>query len=90
MNYTTGQTVTLKATFRDIAEALIDPSTVDLTIEDPDGNLTTPTPTNPSTGVYEHQLTLTIEGNWDYRYEGTTSEGTTVCEGRVCAVASGV
>lgn len=86
--YVTGQTVTLRATFRDIAGDLIDPSIVVLTVEDPDDNVDSPVPTNPSVGVYEHQLTLDEAGWWDFRYEGTTSEGTSVCEGTVCALAS--
>lgn len=85
-----GQTVILQATFKDTDGGNVDPSSVDLTIEDPDGNITTPTPSNPEVGVYEHQLDLDTDGDWDYRFEGTTSEGTAVCEGRVCAIASGI
>lgn len=85
-----GQTVILQATFTNIAGDNVDPSSVDLTVEDPDGNVTTPATTNPSVGVYQHQLDLTTAGDWDYRFEGTTAEGTAVCEGRVCAIASGI
>ncbi len=85
-----GATVTLQATFKDIDGDNVDPSSVDLTVEDPDGTVTTPATTNPSVGVYQSQLDLTIAGDWDYRFEGETSEGTVICEGRVCAIASGL
>lgn len=85
-----GQTVILQAVFTDTSGNNVDPSSVDLTIEAPDGTLSSPAPTNPSVGVYQHQLDLTEDGDWDWRWEGTTSEGTAVCEGRVCAIASGV
>ena len=85
-----GQTVILQATFTDIAGVLVDPSSVTLTIEAPDGTITTPVPTNPSVGVYQHPLDLDESGDFDYRWEGDTTEGTAVCEGRVCAIASGV
>ena len=85
-----GQTVVLQATFKDIAGVLVDPSSVTLTIEDPSGDETTPVPTNPSVGVYQHPLDLDEVGDWDYRWEGDTTEGTAVCEGRVCVVSSSV
>lgn len=86
--YYEGDTITLQATFRDIAGDLVDPSTVTLTVEDPDGNQTTPSTTNPSVGVYEAQVDLDLAGWWSYRWEGETTEGTKICEGRVCPCAS--
>lgn len=85
-----GQSVVLQATFTDTDGNLVDPSSVTLTIEAPDGTTTTPVPTNPSVGVYQHTLDLDEAGDFDYRWEGDTTEGTAVCEGRVCAVASSV
>lgn len=85
-----GQSVILQATFTDTDGELTNPSSVDLTIEAPDGTITTPAPTNPSTGVFQHQLDLDKAGDWDYRWEGSTSEGTAVCEGRICALESGI
>lgn len=85
-----GQSVILKTTFKDTDGENVDPATVDLTIEAPDGTITTPSPDNPSVGVYQHQLNLSIDGDWDYRWEGNTAEGFAVCEGRVCAIPSGI
>lgn len=39
-------------------------ATVALTVTDPDGNDTTPTPTSDTTGVYEHTIDLTSAGLW--------------------------
>jgi len=85
-----GQSVILQATFKDTDGVLVDPSSVTLTIEDPDGTVTTPAPTNQSTGVYQHSLDLDLAGDWDYRWEGDTTEGAAVCEGRICVIASSV
>lgn len=85
-----GQSVILQATFTDTDGELVDPSSVTLTIEAPDGTTTTPAVTNPSVGVYQHILDLDEVGDYDFRWEGTTSEGTAVCEGRVCVIASGI
>lgn len=87
-DYYEGDTITLQATFRDIAGDLVDPSSVVLTVEDPSQNITTPSPTNPSVGVYQAEVDLTEPGWWSYRWEGETSEGTKVCEGRVCPCAT--
>jgi hypothetical protein len=88
MKYLEGTTVTLQATFRDIDGDLVAPSAVVLVVEDPDGDQTTPTTTNPSVGVYQAQIDLTVEGWWTFQFTGTTSEGDAVCEGRICAMAS--
>lgn len=80
-----GATVTTTATFTDIAGALVDPATVELTVQAPDGTQTTPVPTNPSVGVYAHEQTLDQTGNWWFHWEGETEEGTAVTECVVCA-----
>lgn len=87
MNPIVGATVTLQATFRDIAGGLVDPIVM-LYVRDPLGVESTPVPTNPSTGVFEYELTLDVVGVWRWRWEGESTEGTIVCEGVVCADAS--
>lgn len=87
MNPIVGATVTLQATFRDINGDLVDP-VVTLTIRDPLGAVTTPVPTNPSTGVFQHELDLDLAGVWRWRWEGVSTEGTIVCEDLICADAS--
>lgn len=87
MNPVIGQTVTLQATFRDAAGALVDP-VVTLTVEDPNGAVTTPATTNPSVGVFQADVTLDVAGYWSYRFSGVASGATTVCEGEVCVDAS--
>lgn len=86
--YYEGDTITLQATFRDIAGDLVDPSSVTLYVEDPSGTITEPSPSNPSVGVYQAEVDLDAAGWWNYRWEGVTTEGTKVCEGRVCPCAS--
>ena len=88
MTYLQGSTATIRATFRDIDGDLVDPSSVDLTIQAPDGTQTSEVPTNPSIGVYEFQLNLDQVGWYAFRFEGSTSEGMAVCEGKVCVKAS--
>lgn len=70
-SYDTGDLVPLTFTFRDAAGTLTNPTTVALSIRDPDGVVTTPTPTNASAGVYIHDLTPTKAGLWEYRVVGT-------------------
>lgn len=88
--YYEGDTVTLQATFHDIAGELVDPSTVTLTVENPSAVITSPVPSNPSVGVYRAQVPLTEPGWWSYRWEGQTTEGTKVCEGTLCPCASSI
>lgn len=60
---------------RDLVDA-----TVALTVTDPDGNDTFPTPAHPSTGVYRHTITLSGTGVWRWRWDVT---------GTIIDVASG-
>lgn len=46
-------------------------ATVALTITDPDGVETTPSPTNPSTGVYHYTIPLSTVGRWRWRWDVT-------------------
>jgi hypothetical protein len=68
--YQVGDLVPLQATFRDAAGALAN-TTVALTVRAPDGTITTPTPTNPSTGVYHYDLAASQPGLWWYTFKGT-------------------
>lgn len=83
-----GSTVLIYITVTDPLTGDPAAATVDLTIISPAGVETTPTPTNPSTGVYEHFLTLTEEGDWWAVWEATSGDYTTVKECSVCAVDS--
>lgn len=84
-----GSTVTIQATFKDINGALVDP-VVTLTVNDPSGDVTTPAPTNPSVGVYQHELDLNEAGIWKWRWEGDSTEGNVVCESSICVSPSAV
>ena len=48
-----------------------DPTTVTLTITDPAGAVTTPSPTHASTGTYTANVACTITGIWTFLWEGT-------------------
>jgi hypothetical protein len=76
--YDIGDRVRLTGTFHDEAYALANPSVVTLTVRKPDGTLLTPTPTNPSTGVFTALVDLDTSGRWTFRYAGT---GTLVTAG---------
>jgi len=74
--FTIGQVVQLKATFKNLATALVDPTTVALAFIDPSGNTTTVTYamaeiTKASTGVYTYNLTLDEAGTFYYRWYST-------------------
>ena len=70
-----GNTLRLKATFKDADGVLIDPLTVTLTVRPPDGDPATFTGvqlTNPSVGVYYATYTPTIAGHYDVGWQATT------------------
>lgn len=72
MAYLIGDLARLTVTFRDLEGALVDPTTVTLTIQDPANVETTPgSIVNDSTGVYHYDLNLTAAGTWFYRWTGT-------------------
>lgn len=83
-----GTTVIATATFRDTAGVLVDPSTVVLTVTEPDATTTTPAPTNPSVGVYQHAQDTDQAGNWWFTWVGTTTEGDAVTECVICLTES--
>lgn len=63
--------VGLYVTFRNRDGALADPTTVVCKVLSPAGATTTPTVTQDGTGLYHTEVTLTEEGTWSYRFEGT-------------------
>ena len=67
--YTVGQLVRLTATFK-VGATLTNPTTVTASLKDPDGVVTTPGTSNPSTGVYTIDVTPTKKGRYAYRFAG--------------------
>src|SRR5215471_10782249 len=73
-----------------------DPTTVTLTVTDPTGAVTIPSPTHPSTGTYTANIACTVVGIWTYLWEGTGTASdaiagtwtvtTTVLGQRYCSV----
>lgn len=84
-SYKVGQTVLIKAYFRDVDENLVDPDTVTITVRAPDGTLTNPPNTNPSVGEYHTAQLLDQAGIWRWRWEGQTGSSMAISEGSVCA-----
>ena len=70
-SYDRGDLVRLRAEFKNAAGTLTNPTAVVLRVKDPAGAVTTPVTTTGAAGVYEHDLSLTLEGTWIYRFEGT-------------------
>jgi|SRR5215831_17776912 len=60
----------ITATFT-VGGVLTDPTTVTLTITDPSGTQTTPSPTHLSTGKYSYAAACTAEGQWSYTWDGS-------------------
>jgi hypothetical protein len=69
------------ATFTDITGTLVDPTSVELSVMDPSGNIDTYTysggqVTQASTGVYRKDLQIDEAGDWRYWWESTgTGQG---------------
>jgi len=75
-HYNIGDTIRVKATFKDADDALSDPSTVTVTVYEPDGTETDYTLTGggvqkESTGVYYADITPTQAGIHWYRFSST-------------------
>lgn len=60
-----------KATFKDDAGALKNPTTVVATLREPDGTISTPSVSNPSVGVHEVDLTFSQTGRHFLQFKGT-------------------
>lgn len=82
--YEYGQKIRLQTSepFRTLAGAAINPTSVGVSVEDPSGDLTTPTATQDTdrgTGHYYTEITCSEAGEWSYHFLGT---GTCVAAGR--------
>ena len=78
----------VRATYTDAAGTLYDPDTVVMTVVDPAGTVTNPTPANPSVGVYDFDFQLDLAGIWFYDVVATGPDGAVVVSrANVCALA---
>jgi hypothetical protein len=73
--YDKGDLVRVKATFT-VNAVLTDPTTITLKVKDPEGTVTTYTyaggaVSKTSTGLYYKDVSVTNDGMWYYRFEGT-------------------
>ncbi|MDM4722754.1 hypothetical protein QTQ03_25310 [Micromonospora sp. WMMA1363] len=68
-------------------DGVLTAATVVLTVTDPSGNAATPTPTNPSTGVYRHTIDLDEAGLWRWTWT-VTGAVQDVAYGHVTAAAT--
>jgi VCBS repeat-containing protein len=71
MTHDIGDLVTLRVAFVDSAGEPVDPTTVTLTVQDPDGGQTSPSTSSSETGVYTGTVTPDASGVWRYRFTGT-------------------
>jgi hypothetical protein len=69
--YEIGSLVRLTCTFT-AAGVAADPGTVTVHLRAPDGTVTTPAAVKDSTGVYHVDVNVTDDGDWRYRFIGTT------------------
>lgn len=70
--YSIGDLVELTATFTTVATGDdIAPTTVVITVEAPNGATSTPDVSNPSTGVYTAEVSITLPGTYRWRAVGT-------------------
>lgn len=70
--YNVGDLVQLTASFTTVATgAATNPTTTTITVRDPDGNITTPAVSTPSTGTFTAQVSATTGGTWQWRAVGT-------------------
>jgi hypothetical protein len=83
-----GGTEVVTATFRDSAGALADPTSVTVTIEDPDGNQAAGVAVNQSVGIYTVDVTCDDAGYWFVRVVGTGNNVDAISETTVCCKGS--
>ena len=86
--YYPGQLVRVSCAFT-VSGVATDPTAVVLTVEDPAGTITTPTPVHDTTGNYHYDLTPVLPSWWSYQWKGT---GTVVAstEASFCVITSSV
>lgn len=85
--YDIGDKVRVTATFKDVADALVDPTNVVLKFKDPSAVVTTPTVTRTSLGIYYAEQSITAAGVWYYRAEATGT-GQSAAEGTFTVITS--
>jgi hypothetical protein len=68
--YQVGDRIVLRGTFT-ASDVPTNPTAVTLSIQAPDGTITSPAPTNVSAGLYEYDLDVDQSGAWRYRFAGT-------------------
>ena len=73
--YDKGDLIRVQGTFK-VNSVLTDPTTVTLKVKDPDSTITTytyagGTITKSSTGIYYKDVSVSNDGAWYYRFEGT-------------------
>jgi len=83
ITYDLGDRVRLEHEVRD-ADGTLTTATVVLTVTDPSGDVTTPSVTTPSTGIYQGSVTLNEAGTWIYVWS-TTGNVVSVEQGQVTA-----
>ena len=72
-HYNRGDMVLLTADFNAVDGGPVDPETVTFTVMDAAGNVTAPTPENPTTGMFTAEVGLALDcavGVWRYRCTG--------------------
>lgn len=69
-SYDVGDLVRIKATFKDLNDALADPTTVTCEYKKPDGTVISGDATKESTGVYRYDVAPDAAGTWYYRMSG--------------------
>lgn len=67
-----GDLVQINVTFTTVASgAAINPTSVVITVRAPDGTISTPAVSNPTTGTYTAQVAITMAGEWLWHAAGT-------------------
>lgn len=85
---TVGETHTPQIIFRDADGNLYTPTSVTVTVRAPNGTLSNPAVTNPSTGLYQTTFNLNQQGVWRFQFQGNGPLDVIVREGGgVCAEA---
>lgn len=79
-SFVIGATVRITGSFY-VDDVLTAPTTVVVTVEEPDGTQSTPTVTNPSTGVYQSCFTADQSGYHRFKIVGTGNNADGVLEG---------
>jgi hypothetical protein len=85
--YSAGATITDEATFRNADNELYNPTSVVLTVRNPNGTLTTPATVNESTGIWRAGIVLQ-RGITRWVWDGITGAVHDKVEGYACAAES--